>query len=143
MAGIAQLDRLVSPITAWARSRPDIIGLAVVGSWARGTARPDSDVDLVLLASAPQALRYDELWLAEIDWRECRVVRWHDADYGNVWSRHVLLEPAREIEFTFCAASWAATDPLDRVTANIVLSGCRIFLDKARLFERLVAVAAP
>ena len=35
------------------RPGPDICGLALVGSWARGTARADSDVDLVVLTSHP------------------------------------------------------------------------------------------
>jgi hypothetical protein len=143
MADLAQVDRVLSPITAWARSRADILGLAIVGSWARGTARPDSDIDLVLLVPEPLSFRYDEQWLGEIAWRDARVSQWRDADYGKVWSRHVRLEPYCEIELTFCPPSWAATDPLDPGTASVVSGGCRVLLDKSRLLENLLTVAAP
>jgi predicted nucleotidyltransferase len=146
MANIETLEAIVAPVTAWARSRPDILGLAVVGSWARGAARAGSDVDLILLASDPQSFRYDENWLIEIHWGERRIASWRDADYGAVWSRHVQLTPPCEIEFTFCAPAWAATDPVDPGTANVVSNGCRVLLDmldKARLFEKLLAVAGP
>ncbi|MBJ7004713.1 nucleotidyltransferase domain-containing protein [Streptomyces sp. CRPSP2-6A1] len=43
------LDRL----TRWAATREDIAGLLLVGSYARGAARPDSDVDVVLLTADP------------------------------------------------------------------------------------------
>jgi uncharacterized protein len=143
MLGIAQLDQVLAPVSAWACSRPDVLGLALVGSWACGRARQDSDVDLVLLVSEPQMFRRDERWMAEIRWFDRRVVGWHDADYGVAWSRHVRLQPACEIEFTFCDPSWAATDPVDPGTATVVSGGCRPLLDKAGLFEGLLAVTAP
>jgi uncharacterized protein len=143
MADIAEIEQVLSPITAWARARTDIEGLALVGSWARSAARPDSDIDLVLLALEPLSFRHDERWLAEIAWRGVRVVQWHDADYDIAWSRHVQLEPRREIEFTFCALSWVTTDPVDPGTAIVVSSGCRVLLDKTRLLENLLAVTTP
>jgi len=142
MADIAQLDHILAPVVAWARSRSDILGLAVTGSWARGTARQDSDIDLIVLVSGPQAFRYDETWLAEIPWHQGRIVGWHDADYGTVWSRHVRMEPPCEVEFTFCGQAWAATDPVDPGTASVVANGLRVLLDKARLFENLLAATS-
>jgi Nucleotidyltransferase domain len=49
----ARVGELLERATAWARRRPDIRGLALVGSWARGSARTDSDVDLVVLTTDP------------------------------------------------------------------------------------------
>jgi predicted nucleotidyltransferase len=143
MTEIAQLAPILAPVTAWARPRADILGLAVVGSWARGTARAGSDIDLILSVSEPQAFRSNERWLAELAWREGRVAAWHDADYGAAWSRHVRLDSDREIEFTFCGPRWATTDPVDPGTAAVVSNGCRVLLDKSRLFEKLLAVTSP
>ena len=140
---IAQLDPILAPIATWARSRSDILGLALAGSWARSAARAGSDIDLILLASEPRTFRRDDLWPAEIHWAGRRVAGWHDADYGIVWSRHIQLAPPCEIEFTFCAPSWAATDPVDAGTVNVVSQGCRVLLDKAALFEKLLAVSWP
>jgi len=138
-----QIDQILAPITAWARSRADILGLALVGSWARGAARLDSDVDLVLLVSKPQAFRRNEDWLAEINWADAHVAHWHDVDYGSVWSRHIELQPHCVIEFTFCHPSWAAANPIDAGTANVLSGGCRVLVDKAKLLARLLTAASP
>jgi uncharacterized protein len=143
MVDIVQLEQILAPVAEWARLRSDILGFAVVGSWACDMARVDSDIDLMFLVAEPQTFRCDEHWLVEICWADRRVAGWHDADYGIAWSRHVQLEPPCEIEFTFCGPSWAATDPIDPGTVNVVAKGCRILLDKAGLFEKLLAAAAP
>ena len=97
----------------------------------------------MLLVSEPQKFRSDDHWLTEIDWAGGRVAGWHDAEYGSAWSRHVALEPHGEIEFTFCTPSWAATDPIDAGTANVVSGGCRILVDKTKLFDNLLTAASP
>ena len=142
MGDAAALDEIVAPIVSWARRRPDILGLAVVGSWAREAARPDSDVDLTLLVNEPQTFRRQD-WLDEIAWHEGHVVHWHDADYGAAWSRHLQQSAFGEIELTFCRPSWADTDPVDAGTAEVVSDGCRILFDKSGLFEKLLSVVSP
>jgi len=145
MGDVAILDEIASPIVApivsWARRHSDILALAVAGSWARGTARSDSDIDLILLVREPADFRGQD-WPGEIAWREGRVTQWHDADYGVAWSRHLQLSGAREIEFTFCRPSWADTDPVDAGTAEVVSGGCRVLLDKFGLFEKLLSVVS-
>jgi predicted nucleotidyltransferase len=139
----AQLEQILAPISAWARSRSNVHGLALVGSWARGSARRDSDIDLMLLVPEPRTFRSDEHWLAEIDWADGRAAGWHDAEYGSAWSRHVELEPHCKIEFTFSTPRWAATDPIDAGTAKVVSDGCRILVDKTHLFGNLLTAVSP
>ena len=43
-------------VRAWASKQPDIVAVALTGSWAAGTARPDSDIDLLVVA--PDAAGY-------------------------------------------------------------------------------------
>jgi 8-oxo-dGTP pyrophosphatase MutT (NUDIX family) len=44
-----RVESILAGITCWAASRRDLCAVALVGSWARGAARDDSDIDLVLL----------------------------------------------------------------------------------------------
>ncbi|MGH2704321.1 MAG: nucleotidyltransferase domain-containing protein [Actinomycetota bacterium] len=43
--------------------RPDVCGVAIVGSWARGEARADSDLDLVILTEDPSRYTHADDWL--------------------------------------------------------------------------------
>lgn len=46
-APVAQ--RFQARTVRWAQNREDVLGILLVGSWARGTARADSDLDLMVL----------------------------------------------------------------------------------------------
>ena len=48
------IQDFLSRIKAWAEQQGNISGVFLVGSYARGTARADSDVDLVILTSRPE-----------------------------------------------------------------------------------------
>lgn len=128
-------------IAAWAQRRDDIHGLALVGSWARGTARVNSDIDLVVLVNEPQSFRRVIEWLEEIAW-PAPVVKWTDVSYGSLWSRHCELEDHARVELGFCSREWASYSPLDPGTARVILDGCRILYDPLSLFERLCTEVA-
>lgn len=135
-----QVEDLLKVIVAWAEPRSDISALAVVGSWARGTAQRESDLDLMLLVDQPSEYREDLAWLSEILWEPAgfRLLSCDDVDYGDVWSRHVQLEPHAELEFSFGARTWASIDPIDSGAVAVVASGCRILLDREGALERFV-----
>ena len=135
---------LLEVVTAWAASRHDIVGLALVGSWARDTANPDSDIDLILLTPNPDAYRISSDWLTEFDWPKLSlsVRSYRDAKYGVVWSRHVELSDGTLVEFTFGFPSWAATCPCDAGTQSVVSRGCRVLFDPTGLLQNVVSYAA-
>jgi predicted nucleotidyltransferase len=133
-----QAESLLELITNWARARRDISGVALVGSHARGTARVDSDIDLVLLTPISEAFRADESWVCDIDWSVgARPVTWRDEDYGNVWSRRIWLSSGAELEISFAPLSWADVNPLDAGTRRVISDGCRILHDPDRCLDRL------
>jgi predicted nucleotidyltransferase len=45
---------LLNQVTAWAKLRPDNLGVLLVGSHASGSASVDSDVDLIILCDSPE-----------------------------------------------------------------------------------------
>lgn len=132
---------LAAAVRAWAEKRGDVVGLALVGSHARGNARPTSDVDLVVLAEDPALFRGDRSWMAAIPWPAgvSAPGSWHDAEYGAVWSRHLHFDGVPTIEISFASPSWAATDPIDAGTHRVVSAGFRILWDPRGLLSGLLS----
>jgi hypothetical protein len=118
---------ILADVARWARSRADIHGLALVGSYASGKARPDSDLDVIILADAPEAYE-------GADWVQCaigqrRVVATRKQRFGNVWSLFVALAEDPVIEFTFAERSWAKSDPPAPEVCRIVRDGMVVLCD--------------
>jgi hypothetical protein len=139
----AEANAIVSAVTAWAIERGDICAMALVGSWARGNPRQGSDIDLLLLSDRAHEYRRCRKWLAEVDFGGAgyRLQSSRSAIYGVVWSRHINLLPAAEVELTFAECSWAKTDPIDGGTRDVVQNAFRIIFDKAGILARLVDAA--
>lgn len=135
-----KIETLLADVIGWAEQRADVRGVLLVGSYARGSARPDSDVDLVVLTEQPSAYRDTTAWAATFDWSAWRapVSSSKDADYGQVWSRHFVLQDGSDIEFGFASLSWARTDPLDAGTRGVVRDGARIAYDPDGVLQTLV-----
>lgn len=136
-----KIDLILSRVVEWAESRSNIMAVALVGSWARGTAREDSDIDLMFLTPDATEYRNEEEWIHEIGWEvlASKVDSWEDREYGLVWSRHIYLENKTEVEFSFGPLNWAATQPIDRGTLGVVKDGCKILYDPATLLAELIA----
>jgi len=83
-------------------------------------------------------------WLSEINFRDAgyRQQSSESAIYGVVWSRHIHLLPAVEVELTFAPCSWAKTDPVDEGTQGVVKDAFRIIFDRDGILARLVAAVA-
>jgi predicted nucleotidyltransferase len=62
------IEPILQVVLAWAIAQSKIRAVALVGSHARGTARPDSDIDLMLLTTDPHGFRTDTAWVEQIDW---------------------------------------------------------------------------
>jgi uncharacterized protein len=100
------VDQIIQAITSWAAEQPSVQGVALVGSYARGMARTDSDQDIVVLTRAPQMFRDETAWCGKAVGAQVRT--WQDEDYGQLWSRRLWLEyDGSEIEIGFASPSWA------------------------------------
>jgi uncharacterized protein len=131
-------ERIIETIVNWAKEQPTVQAVAVVGSYARGTARPDSDLDVIVLTTNPQAFRAETAWLEAAVGTPVR--RWQDEDYGQLWSRRLWLEQNNaEIELGFASPAWADVNPLDPGTRAIIEDGCRILHDPIKILDRLCA----
>jgi uncharacterized protein len=138
----ARAEKIIEIVLQWADAQPAICGVALVGSHARGTARAGSDIDFVILTTAPDFFRRDLGWIAAIGWEACGAgpANWQDEEYGKLWSRRIWLEPGHhELEMGFALPSWADVHPLDPETRRVVADGCRVLHDPNGLLARLCA----
>ncbi len=119
----------------WAAAQPDLLAVLLVGSVARGAARPDSDIDLILICEHPERYQTDDRWLAHFG-RPARVA--HE-DWGWVQSTRVFYEGGPEVEFGITFARWAGVEPLDEGTRRVVADGARILYDPHGLLGALLA----
>jgi hypothetical protein len=134
------IELILRVVLAWATAQPKIRAVALVGSHARGTAGPDSDIDLMLLATDAESFRADTTWVVQIDWHAAgtRPQKWQDEEYGTTWSRRLWLADCRwPVELTFASLTWANADPLDAGTRRVISDGCRILHDPDALLARL------
>jgi hypothetical protein len=138
---MSDIAPLLTALQVWAQAQPDVLGLALVGSYARSDSGPHSDVDVLVLTTANSAYRKDPGWLKAIDWPAGAAPEpsWEDVDYGLVWSRHLHLADGTLLELGFAEPTWADVAPLDSGTRAVVRGGCRILWDPEGLIRRVVA----
>lgn len=128
------VDRFLFSVTDWAAARLDITGLVLVGSYARNEARPDSDIDLVLLTANPQALLEDVSWVSQFGEVESRETEY----WGRVTSIRVHYRNGLEVEFGISTPDWASV-PVDEGTRRVVTDGMMVLLDRERKLADLLA----
>lgn len=127
-------DRFLGSLREWAEHQAEIVGVLLVGSHARGQAREDSDVDIVLLARSPARYLQDRSWIERFG----TCARVETEDWGKVTSLRVWYAHGLEVEFGWTEPDWAALPP-DPGTRQVVADGARIILDRGGVLARLLA----
>lgn len=134
----AEFRRVLCAVQEWASTEPDVRGVAVVGSWARGTAGMESDVDIVVLTDQLDRHVNDRTWVGK-NFDGAEVMR--TEAWGTLTELRLRLPSGLEVELGFAPRSWAATDPIDPGTARVIRDGCRPLLDPDTLFAAVIAAA--
>jgi predicted nucleotidyltransferase len=134
----AERAGVVDRVTRAAAARPDVLGLLLAGSTARGTARPDSDVDLVLLTTDPA--RYaDGAWTDALGLG----TRLRTRSWGAVTEWRYATASGLEVEINVGSPDWARTDPVDPGTRRVVTDGARPLHDPRGLLAALLRACTP
>ena len=115
----------------WASAQVDVQGVALVGSYARGTARTDSDIDLILLTNQPRKHLDDLTWLGCFG----AVEKHQTEDYGIVTSVRVWYQNGQEVEYGITTPDWAAV-PLDAGTRRVISDGMIVLFERGTLLSR-------
>lgn len=133
-----EVAQLIVAVRDWADRQPGIEAIAIVGSWAHGDARMDSDLDLVMLCTEPEDYLVDTEWAWELgDLRFVEMREW-----GPLTELRFALPSGLEIDFGIADPSWAETFPVDEGTRRVVEDGISILHDPHRLLARLVRACA-
>ena len=129
----AEIEDVIHRVTRWAADRDDIVGLLLVGSCARNAARPDSDIDLVVLTN--DTTRYaDSAWADALAIGELiRTQSW-----GPITEQRFATISGLEVEIDIGCPDWASVNPLDPGTRRVVTDGARILHDPTRILATLL-----
>ena len=133
----AEARALLGRVPAWASGRADLLAVALVGSWARGAAREDSDVDLVLLTDDVAAYTDRDDWVPGLGGLGVAATR----TWGALTERRLVLPGGLEADVGIVPPSWARTDPVDPGTARVVRDGLEVLHDPAGQLARLLVAA--
>jgi hypothetical protein len=128
--------RIKHSVFTWSQDRRDIVGIAVVGPWARKSAQMDSHLDLLVLTPNKDHYITTESWISHALPSPGEIVR--TRVWGALAERQVRLPSGLVVEFGFVAPSWASIDPVDPATAHLVLDGCLPLVDPGSVIERLI-----
>ena len=124
---------LVKAVTSWAENHVDIVSVALIGSHARGNARLDSDVDLLIQCERPARYLGDLTWISEFGVAQSVSVE----DYGLVQSVRVFYADGPEVEYGITSSEWV-TLPLDEGTLKVLRDGVLVLLDRDGALTRAV-----
>jgi hypothetical protein len=105
----------------------------LVGSYARGAALPDSDVDLILLSPGPDRYVADTTWTGELG----SVAHLQIEHYVRASSVRVWYAGGPEVEYVFAAEDWAAV-PADAGAREVVAGGLRVLFERRPLLSNLL-----
>jgi predicted nucleotidyltransferase len=137
----AECRGLRAAIRCWAKSRPDVRAVAIVGSWAREEPRMDSDLDFVVLTDRKMEYVTSEQWIENAVLERALVVR--RMDWGPLLTeRRLRLGSGFEVEFGFAPIAWASTDPVDPGTAGVVRGDLRALHDPDEVLAELLRVVS-
>jgi predicted nucleotidyltransferase len=131
----SEVCKLLDRVRNWVACRPDVVAASLVGSWVRGEARIDSEVDIVLPTTKKEIYLKDESWVRELG--GLRIVK--TQEWGPTTERRFVLSSGLQVEVGVAPPSWAATDPVDPGTRKVVRDGMSILYDPRGLLERLAA----
>lgn len=121
----------------WAELQTDIYAILLVGSQARGDAKPDSDVDLVIICKRPEQYLNDTKWVHVFG----IPARKDFEDWGKVTSVRVWLQDGPEVEFGFTNEDWVK-EPLDAGTKAVIKDGYRILFDRSKKISGILEMGA-
>lgn len=124
------MKQFLDKVMLWADQEEDVRAAVLVGSQARGTAREDSDVDLVILTREKERMVKEQDFVSVFG----KVQKSQVEVYGRCTSVRVWYEDGMEVEYGLVDTDWADS-PVDAGTAGVLLDGYQVLSDKDGRFH--------
>jgi predicted nucleotidyltransferase len=132
-----EVERIVAALVADAATDDRMTAIGYAGSWARGHANMASDLDLVIVSDNRTTLIGDHHWLRAALGPSCEFLR--TQDWGPTYTEvRYRTASGLEIEAGVVDADWAAIDPIDPGTAQVVGAGFVVHFDPHHILRDLL-----
>ena len=138
---VHEVNAIVSRARNLADAQVEVRAMVVVGSYAYGQPRMDSDLDIVMAVADRNTWLAEDRWAAQLLGRPLQLIR--EEDWGPLRERRFQTASGFEVEFGLVTGEWFAT-PVDPGTARVLTDGCRVVGDREGLVrEALRWLALP
>jgi hypothetical protein len=127
-----KVEKYIEKVRQWACAEDKISALALVGSHARQQARPDSDIDFVIISDDVAQFEKDFSWITRFG----PVKSQAKEKWGSVTAIRVFYADGQEIEFGLASKIWVGI-PTDAGTDRVVKDGMVILKDPDKILGKL------
>ena len=124
------VEQFLQQLESFSAAEPTIEAVVLVGSHANGTAKSDSDVDVVIVTNSTDRLLGEYTWVYKFG----KALSSDEEDCGLVHALRVMYDGGPEVEFGITSKSWIADDQL-KDTGKILAAGYRVIYDPNKLID--------
>lgn len=127
-----EFDEFIASIKNWGELSEEINAIVLVGSYARGTAKQSSDIDLVIITTEKEKLLSNSYVFNQFG----KPMKTSREYYGAVTSIRIWYEDSFEVEYGITDINWISV-PLDYGTHRVLSDGYRVIVDKLNCFNQI------
>lgn len=124
------MKQLIESLKSWAEKSSEIETILIVGSYAQGTNKPTSDLDLVFITPNKADFVQNPDFVATFGEVQKKQIEY----YGANTSIRVWYADGKEVEFGIVKPSWLAI-PLDDGTRRVLSDGYKVIFDRKDNFR--------
>ncbi|HIT70590.1 MAG TPA: nucleotidyltransferase domain-containing protein [Candidatus Scatovivens faecipullorum] len=126
------MKKMLKDIKQWAENEKQVESIIVVGSYARGTYKKTSDIDLVIITSNKKEMLKNQNFIKVFGDVNKSQIEY----YGACTSIRVWYKDGKEVEFGIVNPTWIEK-PLDNGTNKVLSDGFKVIIDKKDYFKDL------
>lgn len=126
------LKDFFNELKEYAKNVSHIESIIIVGSYARGTNKENSDLDIIIITSNKAGMIADNQFAQSFG----KVSKQQIEYYGACTSIRVWYKDEQEVEFGIVEPSWISI-PLDTGTYKVLSDGYKVIIDKKQYFKDL------